>query len=468
MNRQFSYLQQRAGVFWGALSILTLLTAALYNGFPLVTSDTGTYIFSGLHLQVPLDRPLTYGLWLRLTSLRHTLWGPVLAQSVVITYLLLRSLATWAPRLQPGLGRWLVVAAVSWGSGLPWFVGQLMPDIFTAIGVLALGLLWLRPRLAAVETLLLLGLVALAATVHASNLVCYSVLVGLVGGYRYWSHQSSPVVQRYWLTTAVVLAGWVLLPALHAAFGGGFAASRGSHVFLMGRLAETGMLDRVLHDQCQNHNWQLCQHRAELPDNAVDFIWPTESVLNRTGGWEGSRAEYTEILGVVARTPRYYPVLLEEALQATGRQLVHNKVGDGLTRQVENSNAFWKIQESFGYELKEYTNSLQNHNQLHFDDLNERYTLLLVLSGIGLLLVWASGQLRPDARAWVLLVVVALVLNAAVTANLANVLDRLQARVVWLLPFVACTLLVQHGLLWWHRLRPRFRLVADEPSPPMV
>ncbi|MFK8101257.1 MAG: hypothetical protein AB8G15_01985, partial [Saprospiraceae bacterium] len=56
------------------LGTIILLFVAFYNGYPLVYSDTGTYIQSGFELFVPVDRPLTYGLFLRYTSLGISPW----------------------------------------------------------------------------------------------------------------------------------------------------------------------------------------------------------------------------------------------------------------------------------------------------------------------------------------------------------------------------------------------------------
>ncbi|NTV83243.1 MAG: hypothetical protein HGA23_02950, partial [Bacteroidales bacterium] len=45
----------------------------LYNGYPLVYSDTGTYIASGLQEFVPNDRPMIYGLFIKLFSFNYSL-----------------------------------------------------------------------------------------------------------------------------------------------------------------------------------------------------------------------------------------------------------------------------------------------------------------------------------------------------------------------------------------------------------
>src|SRR6476646_4300502 len=68
---------------------LCLLIPAFYNGFPLSTSDTGGYISNSFTLYVPIDRPVSYSVLIRLTSLGLTLCGVVAAQALVLSALLL-------------------------------------------------------------------------------------------------------------------------------------------------------------------------------------------------------------------------------------------------------------------------------------------------------------------------------------------------------------------------------------------
>ena len=42
------------------IGALLLSLIGLYNGYPLVYSDTGTYIYSGFDMFIPVDRPLPF------------------------------------------------------------------------------------------------------------------------------------------------------------------------------------------------------------------------------------------------------------------------------------------------------------------------------------------------------------------------------------------------------------------------
>ena len=46
-----------------------LLWVALWNGYPTFYPDSGTYLECGFLLETPVDRPITYGLFIVATSL---------------------------------------------------------------------------------------------------------------------------------------------------------------------------------------------------------------------------------------------------------------------------------------------------------------------------------------------------------------------------------------------------------------
>ncbi|WP_223652531.1 hypothetical protein [Hymenobacter psoromatis] len=461
-SRRAAWLPQLG---WLLLCSLICLSAALYNGFPLVTSDSGAYINSAIHQEVPSDRPITYGLFMLVTSLRFSYWFIIWAQSLLLAALLLRCVVEFVPWLRSWPLRLALVGVVAWATGFSWYCSQLMPDIFTAIGLLALGLLVLGRFRSGLEQGLLLVLLLLSAIMHSSNLLSFSI-AALGFGVAAWQQRlfARQLLRRaHWLAaTAVVLAGWVLLPALHAAFGGGFTITRAAPIFLMGRLVEAGVVDAYLADHCGDPDatW-LCAYRDRLPNDAVGFLWGQDSPYQITGGLEANLAGYRRIVRVILTSPRYYPRLAAMAVQSTLRQLTHIAHGDGLWAYRENSSPYWRIPDLASYEMKPYLSSLQNHNTLHFEDLNARayaaqlLALLVVLGGVAAKRrgQWAAG--RVPVLLLLALWGLGLVANAFAAGALANVLDRLQGRVAWLLPFGAVLLLAEQGpmLAAWVRTR---------------
>ena len=249
-----------------------------------------------------------------------------------------------------------------------------------------------------------------------------------------------------------MLAVWLVLPGLHAALGGDFVISRAAPAFLMGRLSETGILEKFLDRNCDDQQaYSLCAYRDSLPTTASGFMWNTRSPMNLTSGWNAHLDEYRSVIGQVLTTPRYYSYLASESVQATFRQLTHALHSTGAPPACGvDTPPYTQVQQfKNGYEVKEYLSSMQNLRQLDFTALNERLPVIHVLSLIALLIGLAQPGIRravgPTGIMLLVLVGLMLVANAFVTGNLANVPDRLQVRMAWLLPFAALLLVVQHG-----------------------
>ncbi|MEZ4979591.1 MAG: hypothetical protein R2772_09875 [Chitinophagales bacterium] len=77
-------------IFFFLLGPLLLLFPAFYNGYPLVYSDTGTYIQSGMEMLIPNDRPIFYGLFIRIFSLGFSLWLVIYIQALISFYCLFK------------------------------------------------------------------------------------------------------------------------------------------------------------------------------------------------------------------------------------------------------------------------------------------------------------------------------------------------------------------------------------------
>ena len=313
---------------WLLLAGLILISAGLYNGFPLVTSDSGTYLNSALLHDVPDDRPATYGLFIWATGWRVTLWLVIMAQGLILADLLRRYAALLAPRVAAnGVGQLALVGITAWTTGVSWFCSQLMPDIFTAIGLLALGLVLLGQHQGPASRGWLVFVLVLSAIMHSSNLLTFSLValgVGAVAWRKGLFRRGLLSARRWGLATAGALVGWLLLPGMHAALGGGFEISRASSAFLIARLCETGVLEKFLHQNCDPADrYSLCAYRDKLPADAMSFMWDPNSPLYQTGGWNANRAEYQRIIRQIAASPRYYPLLVSESVQATLRQLTH-------------------------------------------------------------------------------------------------------------------------------------------------
>jgi hypothetical protein len=65
-----------------------LIWTAFFNGYPLLFSDSGGFLHQTLGPLMLWDKPYIYGPFLHAFHLRISLWGPVIAQGLILSHLL--------------------------------------------------------------------------------------------------------------------------------------------------------------------------------------------------------------------------------------------------------------------------------------------------------------------------------------------------------------------------------------------
>ena len=167
-----------------------------------------------------------------------------------------------------------LTAVLAAATSLPWLAGQLMPDLFSGLAVLALHLLLFRAaELGRYEKIGLVALIAFAAASHNATLI---VLAGLVtAAALFYYLVRNELVARVGLLQgagALLLGAAVLLTA-NVTVGKEFAWTPGGTGFLFSRLVQDGIVARWLADHCPDKRFRLCNFRKVLPTNGDDFLW---------------------------------------------------------------------------------------------------------------------------------------------------------------------------------------------------
>ncbi|MBL7951824.1 MAG: hypothetical protein JNM62_08890 [Flavobacteriales bacterium] len=419
----------------GALGILLV---ALVNGYPLVYSDTGTYLRSAFTGFVPEDRPYWYGLFIQLTSLNgRSLWGVVVAQALLCSTLLWRCWRVF------GDGRWwtflLTVFVLAPITGLGWYAGQLVADIFSVIGVLAAALL-LCAKAGGGARAALATVVVVACWVHLSNLL----IVPLVSvAFLLALRRTLPAVRRarVVLVAATVLFAWCALPLANRAVSGQAHISRYSHVFLMSRLVETGMLKTWLAEHCATDPVRLCLYRDSLPTTNKAFMWGEHSPLRTEGGAAAVQAEYAHIINATFAQPRYLLLHVQGSVRSTAELLTLWRVADELEGdfyRMDYSAPYGSIAGLVPHELPMYLRSAQNtgDGKLGLRTIDAIYRLVLGLALLCAVVLVAQRHHRQHALPVIVLGAATLVFGAWVCASLSTVDSRFMSRTAWLLPVV--------------------------------
>jgi hypothetical protein len=415
---------------------------ALYDNFPIITEDTGAYIYSGFSLQPPSDRPIFYGVFIRLTSLGASLWLTVFFQCFILSYTLTKFIKKLHPpvtNLQL-LAFILFIALFTTGG---WFASQLMPDIFVAIMILAVSIYMVFPT-SSKEKVALLAISFISVLSHNSNFIVLTVFCLLFLLTSFFGARLRQQRPKLLLLTSLAVLCWLTLCTTNWLGGLGFTTSRSTHVFVMGKLVESGVLKTYLDKACPVKNYRICNHKDNLPAVAWEFHWGETSPLQKEGGWDANRSEYNTIIRDIFSRPKYYPYIIYKSLDATARQLVQFNIDGSYAlpwvKYDEQSQAYNAIAQHFPHELNLLKSSRINGKTLSIPFYDNVFAFVIVLSSILLMISLPSTQ-KPAFYRIALFLAIFILLNAFATAVLSSVNARFNARVIWLVPLINCIFL---------------------------
>jgi hypothetical protein len=460
-----------AGARLAGLVLLALLFlgVAFWNRFPLVFYDTGAYMAEGLEGAFFVERSPVYSLLLPLTGASFSLWWTATAQALMTAFLVLELARAEVPRLRLG-GLLLIGAALMGLTGIGWYVGQIEPDCFTPLVVIGGYLLlfradavllgaggvarrpWANSRtsllapgqppksLASPSGKLRLGAIvavtALAVAAHPSHL-------GLIGGLllcaaMLWRfHRRMPLLPRPRLLPCLS----ALLLALTMTMGANYAftrtifISRAGSVFLLARLMQDGIVQRLMADVCPPRGsgipepYTLCAYRTRLPRNANAWLWGEHSSFRAEGGFKRSDGEYSRI--VRDSLVRYPWMHLKAAALDSMAQFLQVRTGDGIESQRSILRPVFR--HALPRQLPAYLAARQQTRIIRFRDINLIHVPVAMISLLGLLLLLhhAAVRRRWGEAALPATVLLALIGNAVICGTFSNPHDRYQSRLIW-------------------------------------
>lgn len=437
-----------------------LLWPAIFNGYPLLYSDSHVFISQPVAGFMNWDKPYIYGPLILLFHAWQTLWLVVIAQALLVSHLLWLVIVALTPEptlahataIHSGMVKpaWsvakrhlLVCAVLALASTAPWFVSFLMPDIFSAITVLCIFLLGFSTRLSRVEVVWLVLLGAVAIAVHLSHLVIAAAcLLGVLClGLRRLAVAVLPLV-----CALVILLGTNLYAFQNAAI-----SPHGS-VFMLARLSGDGNTKEILEKYCAQKNWYLCAWVDRLPADSDEFLWNGKGpVWSHPGGPIGLAPEASEIVSYVIRT-RPWPVLLS-GLNNMAQQLWMIQLGDTLHPDHLDVTVAKSVRQYFAAaELERLNASRQMKHTLVADAVwFSRLTVVVFYCAVafGLYVLFVAWRKRGAQHAqtysplerehtrlvvsFILMLWLGVVSNAFATGALSKPHHRYQARIAWLL-----------------------------------
>lgn len=430
---------------------LLFLLPALYNGFPLVFFDTGRYLVG---INTPY-RSVYYNIYNWIFDMRVSPWPGVVLQSLIVSWTIWQFASalfdiTDIPRLL-SLSVFLTL-----GTSLPWFVGWIMPDIFTALMIIAVVLLCFGqdtlPRLSKIVLVMLIG-VALAF--HQANLpvaLWMFPALGLCGllGWR----PSRPFLHGFSASCIGLTLGVVALLALNLV-SGQVGLSRNGSVFLLARMLDDGTALSYLEQTCPHQRFAVCADLDELKSYNSLHPYPQDwkSSLSTYFLWEGPleklgdfRAEEAEASAIVRGTLLMYaPAQFRASIENGWRQLLLFSTGSDIFTYPETDWVSTAILLRFGSTVyRNFRNSEQMRNDLDFSLI--RHVDTVVVAGSSLLLIGFlifTGAKKQRRSFYATIITITMVVGNAFTLGaLSGPAERYQDRVIWLVPlFAGCFVL---------------------------
>lgn len=413
-------------------STITLSMVAIWNAFPLLYADTSTFLVSGFELETPFDRPISYGLLLRVFSLNGLfIWLMVFMQSFLVSWLCLRLFQSSKNTVK---WQWfgamaLTVTAVL--STVSWYTSLLTPDIFSAIGALAL-INVLMGKHSKRMLVLLYVVFFVSVTTHLGHVSYFIVFIGLLALVKLVGRLE--VIKAVRWEKLAVLFGLTCLSILTM----GSAMAKAKNGFFIAAMLENGVLKPYLDEACETTDYEICKYKEELPEKAWEFLWLEKSPFYQMGDWKGTREEFGEIISETLTTPKYILLHIQSSLKASVRQAVTFGVADRTGAFLEGTELNEHIHKYLPSSVSLFEYSRQYKDQLQGMNWLNRFFVLTTICFALMSLAWVLRwkRLSPTFQLTLLLLLIALILNVWVSGTFGNAIPRLGGKMIWFLPLI--------------------------------
>jgi hypothetical protein len=465
---------------------LLLTWPAFYNRYPLLFPDSLSYIESGPRVARALFlhhfshyygvRSFVYALGIAPFHPSAVLWPVIALQSVITAYVLwlvVRSFtipADGCPTFTPCLSalRWeakspvttyyAIMLPLALLTGLSWTTSIVMPDILGALLYLAVYLLVFAPEsLSRPQRALLILIAWWSAAAHITHIMlALGLLIFLLAALFLVRAVTRSRLRGLAISAAILVAAVLSHMAVHQALYGKPTLNGKRPAYLTARLIADGTGRLYLQQHCPQANFAMCGFVQNLPANTDEFLW------NANGIWQTAspetqslilRQESSFAMAVVRAYPRQQ---LAISLHAFRKQLT--------SFDISNDANPWlgqKLEVGLPGQRPFYERSRQAQNTLPDELLStiQNWTIaaaLLVLCVLAPFL-WKRRTARLMGLAATIFAI--LLGNAFVTAVLAEVDDRYQDRVIWLLPLLAALATLE----LFHQRRTRHAYAIPAP-----
>jgi hypothetical protein len=411
---------------------LLLSWPAFHNGYPLVTLDTVAYLEGLDPGPGERDAALFYAAFIRVFRW-HSLWPVILAQGLVVAYLIHLTLRASCGALRAEVYL-LIVAWLAGFSSLPWFVSLVLPDVMAGVLVLGLFLLGAAPeRLGRPERGCVAALTAIAAASDAVQLVLGIALVSLIvitgAVFHRRLHPRLPALALLVAPVAIAALGHMVV---NATAGRGPVIAPTAPFSMLAGMIRDGTAQAYLAAHCPERRFQLCDRLPELRREPENF---SADPLRLAPRGDDGQNWHDEARAIVAGVLRTYPAWQAgKVVEHTLRQLFVVGADWLILRRPAEQWVGRYIHDHFPAEYPLYLGARQGTGRFSADIVSMWHGFSAIV-GVTLSAFLFVEFVRRGDRVMTLLfatIAVALIANALLTGGLTQVDGRSQSRVVWL------------------------------------
>jgi hypothetical protein len=399
-------------------------------------------------------RSIVYGALLYLGAVTGGMWVPIVVQSAVAIYLVF----LFVVRILRLDFRFFALSCgvLILASSLPYYVSDLMPDIFAGFLIVAFAILatgW--QRLGKMERTIASAVLLFAVLSHTSHVLLLVALTILATAYAVVTKRWMGIRQLIGVVTVCVL----LSVLWEAAFSFGVSRATGAPpvrppfvtatlVSMLGKPA----VSRV----CASNDFAVCRFQSRFPIAPQIFLWSEDEhrgVFNATDVETKYALEKEQMRFAIAIVPQNLGRVTYGFLQAWFRQLALCRLDDfwyddlalNFFEKRLPTRDFARMKASFAARSKAYI--IFGRQVL--------YGTLATVIGLIMLLLLSAGWRDRDAedgaeRLWGVatgIQLAGIVLNALICGGLSGVYDRYESRVTWLIQLLFVTGVV---VMWPH------------------
>lgn len=422
-------------------SIMALCMPAVINGYPIVNPDSGTYIESGFVLEVPADRPITYGILTRLFSINGlSLWTVIIMQAIVIHYIIracIKSTIVTASQIATSV----IAILLALFSTVSWVTSELIADIYTPIMLLSVACILNTSATQQKTPVLLYVVFFVTAATHASHLsvsLCILLLIWLSRKLLFEQSTIKKQVRSIYIMTLLSVSTCAINASVF---------SKSSAAFMTAAMINKGIVTEYLQAVCGNIKYEMCKYKDDITTDSDYFLWNAEGPLAKMGGWTEAREACSKINTGILTTYPYNWHFAKQSFHHTLLQAAKFNVGDGNEPQTDTNGIYKHINKFVSNaEVTDYLNSKQNNGKLAtvITSINRAsaITIICSLAIIAFVSVRYRRLINRNQFTFLFITLLGVCINAAQCATFSLYNGRYGAKVIWLIPLCAMLLIL--------------------------